>query len=290
MFFKKKEKCPVCQEQTTTFIKKVEDYSYYQCEVCKCIFVQNSYLNEVDEGKIKVTYDESYWEFELMAAKERAYGPALARMAETIYYTRRKIEKFLDIGTGPGYFLDAVGLYLPSHANHFYGVEKFPPHDGNYSSSSNYFIGDVGDLTEKFDAGICIEVFEHLTPKMVTNLLREIAKVSNPNALYIVNTGMPDFVLHEDMGYLDPIKRGHLVSWSVDAIAILAEPLGFTVSKIPGKTWAFVIEYKPDHSYEGDMVSRVWSVLPENKALLSDPKMGDLLQIVGRETALVYTA
>ena len=117
-------------------------------------------------------------------------------------------------------------------------------------------------------------------------MLAELATRSNPGALYIVNSGQPRFVLDEDPAYLDPDRRGHIFSYSVEAVALLAEPLGFRVVPLRGKTWAFLLEFGGDDRTAPE--DRIWTALPENNALLSDPERGTVLQILGLESARAY--
>ena len=284
--------CPSCKSPKTELFRTVEKYNYYRCRNCESLFLDTEYLSQIDNGLSIVRYEESYWKMELHSARERSYGPALARMAEAIYYCRRPVKRFLDIGTGPGYFLDAVGKLLPDHADVFFGIELFPPDVEFRTTAKNYIIGDLGDLgdlTDKFDCGICVEVIEHLTPVMLDGLLKKLAAVSNPEALYIFNTGMPEFVIHEDIGYLDPTKRGHLVSYSINAMNVLAGKYGFTVHRIPGKTWAFVLEYTPDGKKPPeDIRNRIWTASEHNKNILTDRNMGSVLKILGLETSRAY--
>lgn len=282
--------CPCCHSADTVLFKSVGKYNYFRCKSCETLFLDTAYLSQIDQGLTIVNYEEEYWRMELNSARERSYGPALARMAEAIYYCKRPIRKFLDIGTGPGYFLDAVGKLLPDHAEVFYGVELFPPDVEFRTTANNYIIGDLGDLKDKFDCGICVEVIEHLTPRMVDDLLKKLAEVSNPDALYIFNTGMPEYVTHEDIGYLDPTKRGHLVSYSLKAMSILGSAYGFTAHRIIGKTWAFVMELtKRNDMPNEDIRDRIWKASPENLNILSDRTMGNALRILGLETSRAYS-
>jgi len=123
----KKGECPCCQKSRIIEFKSVQQYHYYRCISCGTIFIDTLYLKEIDNGLNIVKYDNTYWDFELPAALERSYGVALARMAEAFYYSRIPINRFLDIATGTGYFLDAVAKLLPNHKDTFYGIEKFPP-------------------------------------------------------------------------------------------------------------------------------------------------------------------
>jgi spermidine synthase len=72
-------------------------------------------------------YQDLYWAKELLAAKSRASGVSIARAAEVFILARKQIKTFLDIGTGPGFFLDAILKYLPDSDATFLGVERFPP-------------------------------------------------------------------------------------------------------------------------------------------------------------------
>jgi hypothetical protein len=284
-----KHPCPCCFSTKVKFLKNSGGYDYYQCFSCDSLFIDVEYLKKIDEGFNIVKYEERYWREELESARERSYGPALARLAEAIYYCRIPIKRFIDIGTGPGYILDAVAKLLPDHADIFYGVELFPPDPQFQTKSKNYIIGDVGDLTEKYDCGLCVEVVEHLTPKMLTGLFEKLAKVSNPNALYIFNTGLPEYVLKEDIGYLDPTRRGHLASYSLKAIDLLAGKFGFRTHAIPGKTWAYAIEYSGNERRANeDIRDRIWTALEHNLNILTDSNMGAVLKVLGLDTARAY--
>lgn len=281
--------CPCCGSTSTKLFVTVSGYNYYSCSSCNSIFIDLVHLAKIDNGFNIVKYEEGYWKMELESAKDRAYGPALARMSEALYYCKRPVDKFLDIGTGPGYFLDAVKKLLPNNAHHFYGVELFPPTEEFRTTAKNYIIGDLGDLTDKYDCGICIEVVEHLTPKMFDDILQKLSRISNPEALYIFNTGMPDYVKNEDMGYLDPTKRGHLVSYSLEAVRLMSGKYGFQVHRIPGKTWAYALEFTDNKKVVStDIRERIWHALPQNLNLLCDPNMGSVLKILGLESSRAY--
>jgi SAM-dependent methyltransferase len=274
----------------TALLKNTDGYAFFSCRHCESIFIDPVYMAKIDRGLNIVKYNDEYWKRELISAKDRAYSSSLARLAEAIYYCKIPVRHFLDIGTGPGFLLDAVSGLLPDHAEVFYGVELFPPHPALRTRSGNYFIGELRSFPLKVDCGMCIEVIEHLTPAMLDNLLAQLASVSNPGALFIFNTGMPDYVLHEDIDYLDPVKRGHLVSYSIEAIRIIGGRNQFTTHRIGGKTWAFALEFtSPQQGPETeDIRDRVWKALPENLALLSDSRMGAVLKVLGLETSRAY--
>ena len=281
--------CPVCSTQDNEILKAVDQYNYYQCKECEVIFIATDILAKIDAGETLIEYRESYWREELYAAKERSWGSSLARIAELFLYARLPIKKCLDIGSGPGYILDAVNHQLPSAADIFYASELFPPSDEYCTSNKNYHRGSFLELNYKFDAGCCIEVVEHLTPGMFKKMMEDLSHVSKPNSIYIFNTGLADFIKNENIGYLDPHVRGHIMGWSIKSLRILLEPIGFLVSVIPGKTWAFIVEYMPDHQFAGAIDDRIWQALPENKMILNDRKTGSLMYILGLETARAYS-
>ncbi len=277
--------CPCCESDSSAEYREVEGYPYFTCRVCKTIFIHPEVLSEIDEGGVVVVYDENYWEMELNAARQRSQADGLARVAEVFYYARRPIERFIDIGCGPGFLLDSLAKLLPHTPETFYGVELFPPAEELRTNHPNYFVGELGDLSVRFDAGCCIEVIEHLTPTMLRGLFRQLAGRSNRGAMYIFNSAQPEFVHDFDPGYIDPKRRGHIVSYSLAGIARLAEPEGFTVHRIAGKSYAFGLEYQSDRGPGEKLIHRIWEPLAENMALLDDPDMGSVLRILGLETA-----
>ena len=258
--------CPVCQTGESSFHARIDGYDYFRCGGCGSLFIDRATLDMIDAGESTRVYDEAYWNEELRSARERADGVSLTRAGEAILYARRPVERFLDVGTGPGYLLDALARNFPAHPDMFHGVELFPPDE--HSTHPNYKVGDVGDLRERFDAGTCIEVAEHLTPKMLKGLARGLAAISSPGTLWLFNTGMPEYVLEQDPGYLDPLRRGHIVSYGLRGVAHLFEPFGFKISAIPGKSYAWFAEFKPTEAPTFD--ERVYHFLPQNRKLLEE--------------------
>jgi hypothetical protein len=270
-----------------TAYREVSGVAYFECKECGSLLAERSVLDAVDEGSFHRRYDESYWEVELAAARERAYGPALARVSETLLYARRPVRRFLDAGAGPGFLLDALSTYLPASKGIFWGVETYPPRVR--TSNPQYVVGAMDTLPGKFDAGLCMEVVEHLTPRMVSSLGSSLAKLSEPDTIVLFNTALPAFVKSVDPGYLDPYVRGHIASYSQKAIGLLLSPFGFRVSPLRGKDWAYVVEYQPTSAVE-PLEDRIWTALPENKQILIDPEMGSVLYGLGLDTARAYAS
>jgi hypothetical protein len=102
---------------------------------------------------------------------------------------------------------------------------------------------------------------------MLAGLARGLQKISRENSLWLFNTGIPQYVRNQDPSYLDPHGRGHVVSYSIGAIEAIFGPLGFTVTALPGKSYAFIVELAP--SGPPDFNERIYRPLPENRELLA---------------------
>ncbi|MBP9026897.1 MAG: class I SAM-dependent methyltransferase [Phycisphaerae bacterium] len=215
-------------------------------------------------GSLVGDYTEEYWQQERVGAIERASGVSLCRAGEAILYCRRLVRRFLDLGAGPGFLLQELHRLIDPSAEIFHGVEKYPP---PYAASCpNFHIGGIEALEGRFDAGVCIEVVEHLTPRMLDRMLADLATVSEPGSLWLFNTGMPDYVRNEDPAYLDPRHRGHIISYSLAGVTPYFEAHGFRVSALPGRSFGFFVEFEPSESPEFD--ARLYHPVPENLSLL----------------------
>lgn len=266
------QSCPVCEAGESSLHARIDGYDYFRCNACGSLHIDCATLDAIDAGKSTRVYDASYWQEELCAARERAQGVSLVRAGEAILYARRPVQRFLDVGTGPGYLLDALAKVLPAHAQLFHGIELFPPEA--HSRHPNYRVGELHDLDGIFDAGTCIEVVEHLTPRMLRNLAQGLGVISGAGSLWLFNTGSPEYVLHEDPDYLDPLRRGHIIAYGLRGIRHVFEPLGFRVSAIPGKSYAWFAEFRPAEVL--DFAERVYRPVAGNSALLQES--GLLLQ------------
>lgn len=262
--------CPVCETGTSALHARIDGYDYFRCAACGSLHIDSATLDMIDAGNSTRIYDEGYWREELQSARERAIGESLVRAGEAILYARRPVRRFLDIGAGPGFLLDELARQFPRSAEIFHGVEMFPPEQ--HSTHPNYLVGEVGDLRETFDAGVCIEVIEHLTPRMLERLVDSLARISEPDSLWLFNTSLAERTLMEDPGYLDPLHRGHIVSWSLAGLRRIFEPHGFRLRAVPGKNYAFVAEFRP-RAHADDFERRIYHPLPENKALLEESRL-----------------
>lgn len=280
--------CPLCGDAAPHHCD-VAEVAYHGCLTCDFIFADPDLLARIDQGIATREYDEHYWAAELASARQRSFGSSMARLAEALLYCTVPVERFIDIGTGPGYLLDAVARYLPHSAHRFYGVEKFPPLPQYRTKSDNYLVSDLADLGVKFQCGLCVEVLEHLTPAMARSIAQALAEVSEPGSLYLFNTGLTDYVRNEDPGYLDPFFRGHITCWSVAAARRIFEPFGFQVHALQGKSWAFIVEMPGDSPRTAlAMADRIWTPEAENVNILTSEDIGEVMYILGRESARAY--
>jgi SAM-dependent methyltransferase len=276
--------CAVCNGNAT-FWRAVDGFDYFECTDCESIAIDPVSLAMVDDGTFPRNYDPSYWASEATAAHTRSWGSSIALMAETVLCCRRPIERFVDIGSGPGYLLDALAAYLPSKQAHFFAVEKFPPDD--HTSHPGYLIGDLADMEGHFDAGVCVEVAEHLTPSQFKGIVDALARKSRPGSLFMFNTASPAFVKQHDPDYMDPLRRGHIISWGMPALKAIFEPRGFKVLPVGQKDFAFAVEFMSTDPML--LQDRIWYALAENKALLTDQHMGEVMYILGRDSMRAFS-
>lgn len=280
--------CLVCKSMEISFFKAVEGVSYFECYHCGSIFADPDFIHQLKSKESH--YNEIYWANETKASRERSFGASLNRVCEVFLYSRIPIKHFLDIGTGPGYLLDALSVLAPDYKNIFYGCELFPPPPQFRTQHENYKIGSVSDLEGKFSAGICIEVIEHLTPDILKDLLSQLANVAEDGAVFYFNSAQPSFVKNVDINYLDPKIRGHIVSYSTKGLKNIFAEYGFNLIELPKRDWAFLAEFnsKSESLTSEDLLNRVWTALPENVSILKDNGFGQLMYSIGVESARCY--
>jgi hypothetical protein len=280
-------RCRICGAPAS-YLRTVDEVPFFRCTGCCSLYAHPDFLDAVDHGTT-ANYGDAYWAEELASARQRAYGGSIVRVAETLRMARIPVRRFLDIGSGPGFLLDALAALLPNLAGMFHGIELLPPPLADRSRHPNYRIGTVGDLDGCFDAGVCIEVIEHLTPKTLSVMVRELAARSTRGALYYFNSAQPSFVEGTDPGYLDPKVRGHIVSWSVAGARAIFAPAGFNIIAIPGRDWAFFAEFGPQRVVSvDDLMAWLWQPVPDNLALLGHDAFGRLFETIGVESTRCY--
>jgi hypothetical protein len=268
--------CSICDSNSGAVWFNEE---FVECHDCDFIFWSKGNLDVTSTAS---GYGENYWNTELASAHERAWGISVARAAEVVLLAKIPINKFLDIGTGSGDFLEAIHHFLPNEDISFIGVEKYPPQVEHRSKNKGYVQGWL-DLfeEEEFDGGICIEVLEHLTVVQVQDLFELLSKKAKENSIFLFNTGLTDYVKEEDPKYLDPLVRGHISIWSVEAIARLVSKFGWQIYEMPNRKWAFLAEKSSVR--DDDIFSRIWNPVPQNVNALKGVERSNLLHILGRD-------
>lgn len=283
-----RQPCPVCSHGESRHFANVKEARFNECLSCGSLFVDPETMARAFSGELR-PYDKTYWSEELKAARERSYGSTLTRVGEVFLYARRPIKKFLDISCGGGALLDAISEVAPEISSLFYGIEPFPPPEEFVTNQPGFRKGFVHDLEDFFDAGICIEVIEHLTPAILESLVSSLASRSRQGALYYFNSAQPSFVKKHDPGYLDPFNRGHVVSYSLKGIKRIFERHRFNVLPIPGRDFGFLAEFNSDASAEpNDVMNRIWTPVPENLGALRSARFGSLLHSSAVEAAQMY--
>jgi Methyltransferase domain len=280
--------CLVCSNRKINFYKTVDNVKYFECADCGSLFADPEFVYQLQLNDSH--YDENYWRDETVSSRERSFGSSINRVCEVFFYSRIPIKRFIDIGTGPGYLLDALSVLAPNYKDLFYGCELFPPPPQFRTQHKNYKIGSVSDLEGKFSAGVCIEVIEHLSPNILKELIRQLANVAEDGAIFYFNSAQPTFVKNVDPNYLDPLVRGHIVSYSLKGLKEIFAEYGFTVIELPGRDWCFLVEYKSKSSLVGSegLLTRLWTALPENVSVLNTNGFGPLMYSIGLESARCY--
>lgn len=270
--------CPICDKENTREIEFWKNSGFNVCNKCDYFF----YTGVNTLTPVENHYADDYWQSEIDAAKERAWGIGLARASEVFLLSRRIISSFLDIGAGPGYFLDSIEYYLPKSKVAFYGVEKYPPAQEFRTQNIGYKIGWLDQFEDgSIDAGVCIEVLEHLTAGEVKSLFEDLYLKASDRALFLFNTGLTEYVKNDDHDYLDPEIRGHISIWSVKAIQRLIGNAGWRIREIPNRSWCFVAEKTNDS--DDDLVSRIWNPHPSNILSIEGSLRSKVLFLLGRD-------
>lgn len=280
--------CLVCNSIKVSLFETVDGVNYFECLACECLFADPEFISQLQSKESH--YNEAYWANETEASRERSFGSSINRVCEVFFYSRIPIKRFVDIGSGPGYLLDALSLLAPNYQEIFYGCELFPPPPEFRTKHENYKVGNISDLDGKFSGGVCIEVIEHLSPIILEELIKQLSNVAEDGAVFFFNSAQPSFVKSVDRNYLDPFVRGHIVSYSTKSLKPIFAAYGFALIELPGRDWCFLVEYNSKGSLvdtEG-LLSRLWTATPENIAILKENGFGPLMYAVGLESARCY--
>jgi len=80
-------RCPVCEASRSEPYREIDGVDYFRCTACGSLFADPDFLARVETGAAS-SYAEDYWGNELGPARERCFGAAVLRVAETIAYCR----------------------------------------------------------------------------------------------------------------------------------------------------------------------------------------------------------
>ncbi|MCW5579978.1 MAG: hypothetical protein KIS72_01360 [Luteimonas sp.] len=184
--------CVICGENSPHY-RDVDGYAFHACSGCGSIHVDPELIHLMDQGKGPVgKYEKDYWEQERLAAVERAAGLALCRAGEAILYCRRPVRRFLDSRHRPGLpaAQAALSCLIPRARS---STAWRSSRAALRRCGPGFHHGDLSELEGKSDAGVCIEVVEHLTPRMLEGIAAGLARVSQPDSL-LFNTECPEYV------------------------------------------------------------------------------------------------
>ena len=280
--------CPICRNEASR-LRDVDAVAYFRCLKCESVFAHPDFLAAVDAGAVG-NYRDSYWEQELPAARERSFGPGVARMAETLRMARMPVRRALDIGSGPGLLLDALAELVPSLAERVHGVELFPPPPRAAQPSPNYHVGSVGDLE-----GTVRRRRVHRSDRAshARHARRPAAatrgEIEPGRALFLQLR--PAVVCRGGRPRLSgpALAAAMWSSWSIAGARVVFEPAGFNVIALPGRDWAFLAEFGPPRAVGADtLIDWLWRPAPDNIALIRNDRFGPLFETIGLECARCY--
>ena len=257
--------CPVCAVGFSRHYALIDSLNFFQCDSCQSVYLDPAILASIDCGMDPTSFDEGCQKRERDKARLQVTGESLTRVGEAILYARRPVRRFLDVGAGRGDLLDELASLFPGDKDLFHGIESCQP--SRHSDHRNFKIGSVASLEGTFDAGVCIEVLGYLTPKNLQSLISDLSRVSEIDSLWLFQTGEPNFgVGNKKPRDLSSLSSTHIVSYSLKGLSPIFERSGFKIQEYPGKSWAFIAEFRP--SAEILFEARFSHPLEFNKRLL----------------------
>lgn len=211
--------CPACDGAHAEFAFRVADFDHLRCARCGTVFVSPL----PDQAAIESTYLAPDYHSSAHGQERRMRAEADARAAILRKFGVRDV---LEIGCGPGHFLDAcrdLGMRVE-------GIDRAPtaeaPRQRGHLVHDLWF-SDFGPPTPRFDAVAMFEVIEHVPdPK---DMLQRARRWLRPGGFLALSTpsssGLPARLLGARFPMVSP--PDHLALFSRDGLQRLLAAAGF---------------------------------------------------------------
>ena len=224
------------------------------------------------------------------AARERCFGPAVLRVAETIAYCRvpiawlhrhrRRHRLAARCAGGAAARGDRPvprgrAISAATAASHRQ-CELCRRHAGRCASDLRCRCLHRGDRASH--ASDAARVWWHSLPRCRG---RDRFICSTPGSRISWNARIPATSIRTAAGTSCPIR------WPVRRA--IFEPAGFKVIELPGRAWAFLAEF--GSQWPGDaeaLITRLWHPVPENVSMLRSARFGELIRAAALDTARAY--
>ncbi|KPJ85076.1 hypothetical protein AMJ57_04385 [Parcubacteria bacterium SG8_24] len=281
--------CPVVTQEADR--RQNRSYTAFRCGRCNLLFLEDyredrSHLYDDDYG----TWGRSAGDREgLVATVKRAtFRRQLQRLMEVAALPSADGRRLLDVGTGPGYLLEAAsGLGFdvygvePSGYAADRAAERFPGrvHRGRLSEAG--FGDDVFDVVSLTD------VLEHVSEPVT--LAAEVSRVLKPGGVALIITPNAASWTRRLMGrYWFQYKYEHVMYWDAASLRHLLDRTGLRLLSVENnRKWfspAYYRHYLGKYSVFGPcgrIISGLCGVLPRSwqERHLANPFLGELLAV-----------
>jgi hypothetical protein len=155
--------CPLCHHEKTNLFEKVQDRTYYECQLCSLVFVPREEL-------ISFQLEKERYENHQNSEENSDYIKYLAAIAEKISSKVPKGSTGLDFGCGKSLLMEKILVQ-----------QGF-----SVSSYDLFFHPNQNALEKKYDFILLSEVIEHLRDPYEE--LRKINGLLKPNGSLIIKT------------------------------------------------------------------------------------------------------
>jgi hypothetical protein len=204
--------CPLCDSPSKIFYQN--DDTYYKCETCYGIFVDEKSRPDTKSEKLRYEVHENNVE-------DKGYQKFVSPITSSILKNFTKDDKGLDFGAGTGPVISKV---LQDNG---FSILQYDPYFHNYPKL----------LEKKYDYIACCEVIEHFyNPKKEFKLLHDLL---NENAKLYCMTDLYDESIDFASWYYknDPT---HVFFYSNKTIEWIKENFGFVACSIEKRLVTFV--------------------------------------------------